>query len=141
MHDRLNNDKRILTVTAGNLRQSHVYISKHLDFLPKDCVGPARRTGKAVAPFEIELEGLAETIATDIGRDATTGKPRGFIRDRASIGKFFKHHKVQAGARLVVFPPLLLARESPPVEDETACAARRPHVACPLHLAQPAWRQ
>lgn len=102
MHDRLDDDKRILTVTAGNLRQNHLYITKHLDFLPKDCVGPARRTGKAVAPFEIELEGLAETIATDIGRDAKTGKPRGFIRDRASTGKFLKHHRVQRAKPLSV---------------------------------------
>lgn len=102
MHDRLEDDKRILTVTAGNLRQNHLYISKHLDFLPKDCIGPARRAGQVVRQIEIELDGLAKTIATDIGMDAKTGKPRRFIRDRAWIGKFFKHHKVQEGARLVL---------------------------------------
>lgn len=102
MHDRLLDDKRIITVTAGNLRQNHFYIAKHLDFLPQDCIGPAKRTSQSTTRIEIELDGLSKTIATDIGVDAKTGKPRRFIRDRAWIGKFFRHHKVREGAELVL---------------------------------------
>ena len=33
--------KRLLRVTAGNLRQYHIYINGHYDFFPKDAVGGA----------------------------------------------------------------------------------------------------
>lgn len=31
--------KRLLRVTAGNLRQNHIYINGHYDFFPKDALG------------------------------------------------------------------------------------------------------
>lgn len=84
--------KRLLKVTAGNLRQNHLYIREHLDFFPPDAIGEPKRNGHQ--GIELELVGLGKTIETDIGRDAKTGKPRGFLRDRSSIGEFFKHHQV-----------------------------------------------
>lgn len=84
--------KRLLRVTAGNLRQNHLYIREHLDFFPPDAIGEAKRNGHA--GIELELVGLGKTIETDIGRDAKTGRPRGFLRDRSSIGEFYKHHRV-----------------------------------------------
>ena len=86
--------KRFLRVTAGNLRQNHLYIRGHLDFFPAEAVGSARRNGNGHAGIELVLDGLDMTIETDIGRDAKTGKPRNFFRDRRSIGKFYKHHRV-----------------------------------------------
>lgn len=96
--------KRVLRVTAGNLRQKHLYIRGHLDFFPPDVVGPAKRSGNGRANHGIELvlDGLGLTIETDIGRDATTGKPRHFFRDRQSIGKFFRHHQVKADSELLL---------------------------------------
>ena len=76
--------KRLVRVTAGNIRNSHIYITGHLDFFPKDCLGDSRRnkngTGKSI---HIHFAGLNETIETDIARDAKTGKPRRFCRKRA----------------------------------------------------------
>ena len=40
----VNGSKRLVVVTPGNLRQSHFYIHEHLDFFPKDCIGPSRKT-------------------------------------------------------------------------------------------------
>jgi hypothetical protein len=37
--------KRLLRVTAGNLRQNHLYISEHLDFSPDDVVGKPKLNG------------------------------------------------------------------------------------------------
>jgi hypothetical protein len=95
--------KLILQVTAGNLRQSHLYIGGHLDFFPADAVGPARRSGGVNGHgIEIVLSGLNRTIYTDIPRDAKTGKPRQFLRDRQAIGKFYRHHGLEEGSHVVI---------------------------------------
>lgn len=96
--------KRLLRVTAGNLRQKHLYVHGHLDFFPPDVVGPAKRGKNANghAGIEIILDGLGMTIETDISRDAKTGKPRRFLRDRRSIGKFYHHHQVTQGTDLLL---------------------------------------
>jgi hypothetical protein len=94
--------RRILQVTAGNLRNNHLYVNGHLDFFPPDCVGPPNRRQSILGTIYIELDGLNKTIATDIGRDSRTGKPRGFLRDRSSVGRFYAHHALQPGARLAL---------------------------------------
>jgi hypothetical protein len=94
--------KRLLRVTAGNLRQSHLYVNGHYDFFPADCFGGPRRATAASRPIELSLDGLDETISTDIARDAKTGKPRGFFRARAAIRKFYQRHSVKAGTLLAL---------------------------------------
>ena len=92
--------KRLLRVTAGNLKHKHLYIHKHLDFFPPDVVGPARRSGSSPTSrgIELVLDGLGVTIETDISRDAKTGKPRRFLRDRRAIGRFYEHYGVTQGS-------------------------------------------
>ena len=89
---------RLLKVTAGNLRQSHLYVSGHLDFFPKEAFGPAKRNGNGHTGIDIFLDGLNETVTTDIPTEAKTGKPRGFLRCRSDIGRFYKHHGLKPGA-------------------------------------------
>jgi hypothetical protein len=89
--------KRLLRVTAGNLRQSHLYVNGHYDFFPPDCIGGAKRSADCRA-IDIHLDGLNRTIRTDIGRDAKTGKPRGFFRTRGWVRQFFEHHGVKPGS-------------------------------------------
>ncbi len=93
--------KRLLRVTAGNVRWSHLYVSRHRDFFPSDCVGGPKRTAKANT-IEIELEGLGRTVKTDIGSDAKTRKPRGFLRGREWVRQFFEYHAVKPGALLAL---------------------------------------
>lgn len=96
-------NKRLLVVTAGNLRQNHLYIKDHLDFFPPDCIGGSRKNANGTAnPIEIVLDGMDEVIETDIPTDAKTGKPRGFLRDRKSVGRFFKRHHVKDGDNLAL---------------------------------------
>lgn len=91
--------KRLIPITAGNLRQSHLYIGKHADFFPEDCVGPPRKrkSDRAATHIEIILDGLNESVTTDIGRDSKSGKPRQFFRGRQWVRKFFEHHQLKTG--------------------------------------------
>jgi hypothetical protein len=63
--------KRLLRVTAGNLRQSHLYVNGHYDFFPPDCLGGPKRSARS-RTIDIHLDGLNQTVSTDIGRDAKT---------------------------------------------------------------------
>jgi DNA (cytosine-5)-methyltransferase 1 len=91
------NERRILRVTAGNLRNSHVYVNGHYDFFPTDCFGPPRKAnGQTSGQLVLQLDGLKTSVHTDIATTAN-GKPRGFFRDRRSIRRFFQHHNVTAG--------------------------------------------
>jgi hypothetical protein len=80
----------LLEVTAGNIRQSHLYINGHYDFFPADCVGGPKHSpvGQTV---DIQLDGLDRTVTTDIALDGKTGKPRGFFRKRGCVRQFFAH--------------------------------------------------
>ena len=94
---KLDQNKRLLLVTPGNIRNNHLYVRGLYDFLPPDCVGPPRKRGKAACGnIEIFLDGLNETICTDVGT------PRGFFRGRKWVRCFFEHHGVHAGDRLAL---------------------------------------
>lgn len=96
-------DKRlVLRVTAGNLRQSHLYVNGHYDFFPPDCIGGPKRAANGGKTIDIYLDGLEQTITTDIGRDAKTGKPRNFLRARGWVRRFFEHHAVKPGMSLTL---------------------------------------
>src|SRR5437879_2783527 len=110
-------NRRVLAVTPGNLRQSHLYIRNHYDFFPSDCFGPARKRGLSNGgEVEIFLDGLNEVVKTDIATDARTGKPRGFFRARTWVRRFFEHHKITAGDRLEGGPIPSFCRRSRHIE-------------------------
>ena len=105
--DALGSPRRTLTVTAGNGKNNHLYVSKLLDILPPDCIGPAKKSSKASGKeIEIELDGLNQVIATDVCVDAKTGRPR-FFRRRDWVGPFFEHHQIEAGGIRFVSQPTL----------------------------------
>jgi len=82
MLQQIENEKRFVTVTAGNLRQNHIYITGHHDFFPKDCVGGSNGRTTKGKPIVLELDGLAKQIVTDIPIDSQSGKPRRHFRAR-----------------------------------------------------------
>ena len=90
--------KRLLRVTAGNLRQNHLYVNGHYDFFPADCIGASRKSanGSGTA-ISILLAGLGHTIETDIGSEARTGRPRRFFRGRTWVRQFYEHHNIKTG--------------------------------------------
>ena len=93
--------KRLIRVTAGNLRNSHISIAGHHDFFPADCYGGAGRSKSVLGtPVSIELDGLGKTIETDIARDSKTGRPRREFRGRSWVREFFARHRVASGDTL-----------------------------------------
>ncbi len=90
--------KRLIRVTAGNLRNSHIYITGHWDFFPQDCFGDANLvSGHPGRPIAIRLDGMRRTIETDIATDAKTGKPRREFRARTWVREFFERHNIRPG--------------------------------------------
>ena len=104
MEQHLPNDRiRILKVQPGNLRQSHLYVRGHYDFFPSECIGPSRKKNrKTGCQIEILLDGLDETVRTDLCTDAETGKPRGMFRGRTWVRRFYEYHGTQAGDDLAL---------------------------------------
>ncbi|MDZ7619748.1 MAG: DNA cytosine methyltransferase, partial [Patescibacteria group bacterium] len=96
------NTRRVLQVTPGNLRQSHLYVNRHYDFFPADCIGSPTRSSSDLGTIDIHLDGLDQMVTTDIARNAATGKPRGFFRARGLIRRFYEHHGVKAGESLTL---------------------------------------
>ena len=95
--------KRLLVVTPGNLRQSHLYVNAHFDFFPKSCIGPPRKSVNGNGhQIEITLDGLNETVKTDIGANAAHGKAAKLLSRPNLVRRFFEHHKVHAGDELAL---------------------------------------
>jgi len=108
--------KRLIRVTAGNLRNHSITIHGHYDFFPADCIGPPKKSRAGqTRPIEIVLEGLNKTIETDIGTDAKTGKPRRIFRGRKWAREFFEHHRIRTG--YVLHAVTLGERHSPRLQD------------------------
>lgn len=98
MSGAIGDKKRLIQVTDGNLRQNHLYISQHLDFFPKNILGPSTLTGPLNGrAAHIFLEGLNTTVQTDIPVDKSTGRPRRMFRKRAWVRDFFEHHQIKDG--------------------------------------------
>ncbi|MBL8827355.1 MAG: DNA (cytosine-5-)-methyltransferase [Planctomycetaceae bacterium] len=91
---------RTLQVTAGNLKNGHLYVRDLDGFLPDDVLGSSRKSIGQGEGIEIVLDGLGESVITDVPRDSRSGKSRGFLRSRASVRRFFDHHHLKVGATL-----------------------------------------
>jgi hypothetical protein len=89
--------RRLIALTRGNLRNSHVYITQHHDFFPDECYGESATGEGAGKKIRLIVDGLAQAVETDIAKRRDTGRPRNFFRRRAWVSKFFKHHGLQEG--------------------------------------------
>ena len=83
--DALGTSRRVLTITAGNIKNKHLYVTKLLDILPPDCIGAAKKTSKVGKEIEIVLDGLNEVVSTDVCVDNKSGRPRFFRKRDCSL--------------------------------------------------------
>lgn len=89
--------KRLISITGGNLRNGHLYISGHHDFFPEECRGASKKKDGPGTEITLMVEGLPDPVKTDIGRDGTNGRLRDFFRNRRWVPQFFKRHDLQEG--------------------------------------------
>jgi len=95
--------KRLIRITAGNLRNNTINIGRQYGFFPSDCLGASRKSANwQTKPIQILLEGLNTTVETDIGTEAANGKPRRMFRGRKWVREFFEHHQIKPGDVLAV---------------------------------------
>jgi len=80
-------------VTAGNIRNGHVYVRECLWFFPKEAMRGEKADAEAVERCVLELPGLG-TIESDIDSAKGIFRWRGWKR-------FFRLHNVKPGDRLV----------------------------------------
>ena len=57
--DQRTESKRLLRVTPGNVKNSHLYVNEHYDFFPSDCIGGAN-AHTTVAPLRYTLMDLTK---------------------------------------------------------------------------------
>ncbi len=93
----VNTTRRLIPLTRGNLRNSHVYITQHHDFFPKECYGKSTSGKGAGKKIRLIVDGLPQAVETDIATNGGTGRPRNFFRQRAWVNRFFKHHGLREG--------------------------------------------
>jgi hypothetical protein len=111
------NSKRRIPLTGGNIRNTHIPVTRLRDFLPTDCFGAANKKNGAGRPVIIHMDGLNRTVETDVGRDAKTGRPRSHFRARGWVRDFFEHHEAKAGdvlefERLAAVPHAVISSEA-----------------------------
>jgi hypothetical protein len=88
--------RAILTLTDGNFRNSHLYLSGIKWLFPKDAYGG--KTKEFAAPRVLELDiGLGAPISTDIA-----GGNKQFFRLRAWVRPFLDAHGLKPGDRVVI---------------------------------------
>ncbi len=93
----VSNRKRLISITGGNLRNGHIYLSGHHDFFPKECYGQSGRAKGLGKPLILLPGGTDESIETDISTNGKNGKPRNFFRKRGWVKKFFKKYDIREG--------------------------------------------
>ncbi|MBP0439956.1 hypothetical protein [Tianweitania sediminis] len=84
-----------VTITDGNIANSHIYLRSFFDCFPSDAVGGSNKASAAKRELTIDWGG-AEPVVTDLD-----GSKR-FFRARGWIGAFYKLNRAQAGDRVVV---------------------------------------
>jgi len=93
----VSNRKRLVSITAGNIRHNHIYLSGQHDFFPKKCYGRSNSKNGLGQSVRLLVDGLPEPVETDIAIDETNGNPRNFFRKRSWVRKFFVRHSIREG--------------------------------------------
>ncbi|MBN2129212.1 MAG: hypothetical protein JW741_06930 [Sedimentisphaerales bacterium] len=88
MSGEIGNNKRLLSITGGNLRNRHLYISGYYDFFPAECYGQSSARKGTGRKLTLVVDGLTEPVETDIAIGSGSGRPRSFFRKRAWVGDF-----------------------------------------------------
>jgi len=72
------------------------------DFFPSDVFGDVSRKAGLGFPIILQVDGLPNTIETDIPKDNKTGKPRWIFRKRKWVKDFVHFHKLRSGDSVTI---------------------------------------
>lgn len=84
-----------ITLTGGNLRNDHFYLTDVMDLFPSDAVGGPNEATQAQRSLEIQC-GIGDPVHTDIAGD------KKIFRKRAWVAEFFEVHEMREGDVIVV---------------------------------------
>ena len=70
MSGRAGHRKRLVCINDANIRESHLYLTGHLDFFPADSFGPASETSGTGKMLRLDVEGLADAILIREGEES-----------------------------------------------------------------------
>ncbi len=85
---------RHLTITQGNLDNSHMYLTECIDIFPEDVLGGADES--QAAPRTVRVNWGTDVVDTDIVRDKHIFRRRGWVR------QFFSEARVTAGDQILL---------------------------------------
>ena len=95
-------ESRTIELTNGAIRNKKFNVRAcGLNFFPTGVVGGATKneTGTKIT---ISAVGLAHPIKTDIPSDKNTGRPRWFLRERSSVGSFYRSNNLISGDNVTI---------------------------------------
>jgi len=96
-------DYRIIQLTPAAQKYGNLNIRPcGKEFFPTDVFGGSSKKAGLGTPITLRVEGLPETIKTDIPTDKKTKHPRWMFRERAWAKKFVKLHNLKVGDTIVV---------------------------------------
>lgn len=86
-----------IELTQGNINNNHIYLRNHLDFFPREAVGPPNKRDGLGTMLSVAFLGLPAVDETDIA-----GGNKLFFRSRTATKDFFACHAMAAGDRVVI---------------------------------------
>ena len=84
-----------VSLTEGNLRHNHLYLSSVIDFFPADAIGGANVESEARQKLEVH-SGIGQPVLTDIAGDKKIFRKRNWVRE------FFKAHELEVGSSVII---------------------------------------
>jgi DNA modification methylase len=89
-------ESRVITITEAAFKYGNLNLSAcGKDFFPSDVFGSHSKKGKIGNLITLKIEGLNDTIETDIPTDKKTGHPRLIFRKRSWSKKFVNFYKLK----------------------------------------------
>jgi DNA polymerase III subunit epsilon len=110
---------RSLTITQGNIYNSHMYLTEVMDIFPLDVLGGHDES--QAAPRTVRVLWGEEAVETDIVREKHIFRRRGWVR------RFFDANRIVEGDRVLLeqLDPYLYRVSRAEVQGEPGAAADR----------------
>lgn len=90
-------DRRLISITRGNLLNDHIYLTGHRDFFPDESYGRSSKKDGQGRPLTLFVKGLKDPVETDIATRDKDASPRSMFRRRAWVRQFFEKHEIGEG--------------------------------------------